>query len=161
MEETDGVLRVNLGDGWRTVDLQQLGVSSRYVLRSGDRTIDVLARRSGDTLTVVLNGVSFDIATARTKKGRGRGGDDDDDHFVDGKWLLHSPITGSVVEIRVSLGDQVDQGTILMTVEAMKMQNELRSRVGGTVSAINVEKGQRVETGSVLLEVSAPPETPP
>jgi biotin carboxyl carrier protein len=47
-----------------------------------------------------------------------------------------------------------------MVVEAMKMQNELRSRVSGTVSAIKVERGQRVETRAVLLEVTAPPDAP-
>ena len=97
------------------------------------------------------------MATARPKKGRGGRQDVDDDHFVDGVWRLHSPITGSVVEVRVAAGDEVEAGAILMVVEAMKMQNELRSRVSGTVSAINVEKGQRVETGAALLVVTAPP----
>jgi biotin carboxyl carrier protein len=97
-----------------------------------------------------------EIATARPKRGRG-GRQDDDDHFVDGAWTLHSPITGSVVEVRVAAGDDVEAGAILMVVEAMKMQNELRSRVGGTVSAITVEKGRRVETGSALLVITALP----
>jgi biotin carboxyl carrier protein len=60
-----------------------------------------------------------------------------------------------VVDIRVGEGDKVEQGAILMVVEAMKMQNELRSRVAGVIAAIKAEKGQRVETGAVLIEVSA------
>ncbi|HEY7269965.1 MAG TPA: acetyl-CoA carboxylase biotin carboxyl carrier protein subunit [Dehalococcoidia bacterium] len=101
--------------------------------------------------------MAHEVATARPKKGRGGRQDVDDDHFVDGAWTLHSPITGSVVEVRVSAGDAVEAGAILMVVEAMKMQNELRSRVAGSVSTINVEKGQRVETGAALLRVIAPP----
>jgi biotin carboxyl carrier protein len=160
VEEAGNGLRVNLGDGWREVELQRIGDSPRYSLKVGDRTIDVLAHPSSESVAVVLGGAAFEIATARPRRGRGRGEEDDDAHFVNGRWLLHSPITGSVVEIRVSTGDQVEAGTILMVIEAMKMQNELRSRVGGTVSAINVEKGQRVETGSSLLEVTAPAEGP-
>jgi biotin carboxyl carrier protein len=117
----------------------------------------VVAESSRDSVTVLIDGVVSEVATVRPRAGRAGRQDVDDDHFVDGIWTLHSPITGSVVEVRVAVGDAVEAGQILMVVEAMKMQNELRSRVAGTVSAINAEKGKRVETGGVLLVVTAPP----
>lgn len=140
--------------------MRRLGSSPRFALTLDNRTIDVFVQDSRDGLNVLIEGVIYPIATTRPRKGRGRRDEDEDGHFENGKWTLLSPITGSVVEIRVAVGDRVDQGSILMVVEAMKMQNELRSRVAGTVFAILAEKGQRVETGSPLVEVSALVETP-
>ena len=50
------------------------------------------------------------------------------------------------------------QGDVLLVVEAMKMLNELRSRVAGVVAAVQLEKGQRVEIGEVLVEITEPTE---
>jgi len=121
----------------------------------------VLAQDARDRIDVIVGGVTYSIATARPRKGRPRPDEDEEAHFENGIWLLRSPQTGSVVDIRVALGDRVEQGAILMVVEAMKMQNELLSRVAGSVSAIKADKGQRVENGSVLMEISAPPGEPP
>ncbi len=148
---------MNVGNGWQSIDVKRLGDSPRYALTLPGRTVDVLAREAKDGLEVVIDGVAYAVGTSRPRKGRGRPDEDDDGHFEDGKWTLLSPITGSVVEVRVAAGDEVEAGAILMIVEAMKMQNELRSRVAGTVTALKVEKGQRVDTGTVLAEVSAPP----
>jgi biotin carboxyl carrier protein len=123
--------------------------------------VDVLAKEGRDRIDVLLGAVTYSVSTSRPRKGRGGAVDEDDDgHFENGVWSLKSPQTGSVVDIRVAVGDAVEAGTVLMVVEAMKMQNELRSRVSGTVSAIKVERGQRVETRAVLLEVTAPPDAP-
>jgi biotin carboxyl carrier protein len=158
VHETPDGLRVNLGDGWRLVHLQRLGASPRYALTMPDRTLDVLALETETGIEVVIGGTSYSVSTTRPRKGRGGREEEEDGHFANGVWTLRSPITGSVVDIRVAVGDTVEQGAILMVVEAMKMQNELRSRVSGTVASVKVEKGQRVETGAPLIEVSAPPE---
>ncbi|HXH21240.1 MAG TPA: biotin/lipoyl-containing protein [Dehalococcoidia bacterium] len=157
--ESDGEgLRVNLGDGWRSLGLKRLGSTPRFALMIDGRTVDVLAKESPGRIEVLIGGVTYVVSTARPRKGRvaAAAEDEDDAHFENGVWSLRSPQTGSVVDIRVSVGASVEPGTVLMVVEAMKMQNELRSRVAGTVSSIKVERGQRVETGAVLLEVAAP-----
>ena len=118
----------------------------------------MLAQETDTGIEIVIGGIPYSVSTARPRKGRGGREEEEDGHFVNGVWTLRSPITGSVVDIRVAVGDQVEQGAILMVVEAMKMQNELRSRVSGTVAAVRAEKGQRVETGAPLIEVKAPPE---
>ena len=59
-----------------------------------------------------------------------------------------------VIEVRVASGDAVERGAVLIVVEAMKMLNELKSRVDGTVSAVPVEAGQRVEIGTTLVEIT-------
>ncbi len=58
---------------------------------------------------------------------------------------------GRVVEVKVREGDTVQPGDLLLILEAMKMQNEIRAEGPGTVSAIQCEAGQAVEAGAVLI----------
>jgi biotin carboxyl carrier protein len=113
--------------------------------------IEVLVTQESQAFNVQIAGQSYEVETVRH---RGRGRSDEGDTFIDGRWLLRAPLTGVVVETRVSPGDVVAQGDVLVVVEAMKMLNELRARVAGTISAVNPQAGQRVEIGGVLVEIS-------
>lgn len=113
--------------------------------------IEVLVTEESQAFNVQIAGRSYDVETVRS---RGRGREAEGDQFVNGRWLLRVPLTGVVVETRVAAGDAVARGDVLLVVEAMKMLNELRSRVAGTVSAVHPEAGQRVEIGEVVVEIS-------
>lgn len=63
-----------------------------------------------------------------------------------------APMPGRVIQIQVKTGDQVEEGTPLLTLEAMKMENTLKSTGIGIVKAINVVAGTVVEKGSVLID---------
>lgn len=67
--------------------------------------------------------------------------------------LVEAFIPGTIVEIKVEVGDDVKVGTPLLILEAMKMKNKLTAVVEGKVKAINVEKGQRVTKNQVLIEL--------
>jgi biotin carboxyl carrier protein len=60
-------------------------------------------------------------------------------------------IPGRVVSIAVSVGDDVEPGQRLLSVEAMKMENELRAPRAGTIERIAVAAGQTVELGDTLV----------
>ena len=62
---------------------------------------------------------------------------------------------GRVVEVAVVLGQTVSPGALLLVLEAMKMQNEIRSEQGGTVVRLDVEKGRAVESGALLVTLEA------
>lgn len=64
---------------------------------------------------------------------------------------LRAIIPGRVVSVDVAIGDAVDLGGRLLVIEAMKMQNELRSPRTGTVARLAVGAGQTVERGDLLL----------
>lgn len=66
---------------------------------------------------------------------------------------LVAPMPGLVVRINVKVGDQVQSGQPLVVMEAMKMENELRSTSAGTVRSVRVESGAAVEKGTVLVEL--------
>jgi biotin carboxyl carrier protein len=69
------------------------------------------------------------------------------------KQVIRSVIPGRVVGVDVVEGDTVAQGDRLLVVEAMKMQNEIRSPRDGTVVRVGVAAGGTVEIGSVLVEL--------
>ena len=61
---------------------------------------------------------------------------------------------GKVVSIKVNVGDRVKRGDVLLTVEAMKMENEIHSPIDGTVSEIFVKVGDNVNPDECLVRVS-------
>jgi biotin carboxyl carrier protein len=73
---------------------------------------------------------------------------------AEGRQQVFAPMPGKVIRILVQEGDQVETGQGLLVVEAMKMQNEIRSPKGGTVERLHVKEGQPVNAGEVLCIVS-------
>ena len=68
--------------------------------------------------------------------------------------VVKSPMPGNVLKINVTPGQKVNEGDVLLILEAMKMENEVVSTKTGTVAQIVVEKGAVVETGSPLVVVA-------
>lgn len=70
-----------------------------------------------------------------------------------GDMIVKAPMPGLVIDVRVKVGDVVEAGQSLLTLSAMKMENDLRAFEGGTVKTVNVQKGDKVEQGQALLVV--------
>jgi len=66
---------------------------------------------------------------------------------------VESPIQGTVVNVKVKVGDQVKKGTALVVVEAMKLENDVVSPFDGTVSEILVKKGDSITAKQVIAVV--------
>jgi biotin carboxyl carrier protein len=67
--------------------------------------------------------------------------------------MILSFIPGTVLDILVTPGQTVRKGDDLMVLDAMKMQNQLKSKIDGRVKNIPVKKGDKVSKGTVLLEL--------
>lgn len=65
-----------------------------------------------------------------------------------------APMPGTVVSIKVNVGDKVETGTLVAVLEAMKMENEIFAGVDGTVASVNASAGDSVNTGDVLVSVN-------
>ena len=65
-----------------------------------------------------------------------------------------APMPGSILEVLVKVGDTVQAGDTVVKLEAMKMENDVRTTVGGVVRDVKVSKGSNVSVGEVLLLVS-------
>jgi oxaloacetate decarboxylase alpha subunit len=64
---------------------------------------------------------------------------------------IESPMAGNILKINVTPGAQIAQGDVVLIMEAMKMETEVRSRIAGTVSTINVKEGDAVAVGEALI----------
>ena len=69
---------------------------------------------------------------------------------------IASPMQGTVLRVEVGEGDAVAAGQVLVIVEAMKMENEIRAHVPGVVRELAVAVGDSVRSGQPLLRVSEP-----
>ena len=63
------------------------------------------------------------------------------------------PMPGMIVAVKVKVGDRVNQDDVVVVLEAMKMQSEIRSPHGGVVKQILVNEGDLVKGGAVLVVV--------
>ncbi|MFO7705132.1 MAG: acetyl/propionyl/methylcrotonyl-CoA carboxylase subunit alpha [Halopseudomonas sp.] len=66
---------------------------------------------------------------------------------------LHAPMNGSIVRLLATVGDRVQAGSVLLVLEAMKMEHSIRAPQAGTVTALFCAEGELVAEGAVLVEL--------
>lgn len=66
---------------------------------------------------------------------------------------VNSPMPGTILDVKASVGDTVAEGQVLMVLEAMKMENDIVAPKAGKVSAISVKKGDSVNSGDALAYI--------
>ena len=71
-----------------------------------------------------------------------------------GDGIVQSPLSGTIIEVRVKAGETVKSGTPLLSLEAMKMESEVIAPIDGRVQSIEVTAGQSVQEGQVLLTLT-------
>ena len=72
---------------------------------------------------------------------------------VTGGEVISAPMPGTILDIKVNVGDHVANGAVLVILEAMKMENEIMAPVAGKVLSIGVSKGASVNSGDVLVVI--------
>ena len=65
-----------------------------------------------------------------------------------------APLAGNIFKVLVQAGDQVEEGELIMILEAMKMETEIRAFKSGTVGSVNVKVGDAVAVGDSLLTIA-------
>ena len=70
-----------------------------------------------------------------------------------GGTAVNSPMPGTILDVKVNVGDTVTEGQVLMILEAMKMENDIVAPVAGKVAAINVKKGDSVNSNDALASI--------
>ncbi|OAI13638.1 oxaloacetate decarboxylase [Methylomonas lenta] len=71
--------------------------------------------------------------------------------IVSGHGVVVSPLAGVVLKVNVNIGAHIAEGDVVLVMEAMKMETEIRAKVGGIVTAVNVQQGDSVSVGDVLV----------
>jgi biotin carboxyl carrier protein len=155
----------------RNIELERDANGWRVVLDGQPVAADA-AEIAPHTLSILLDGQSYEIHVTpfadgtlnlqtgtqeftaevidpRAWSGRRHGGVE-----AEGRQQVVAPMPGKVVRLLVNPGDHVEAGQGLLVVEAMKMQNEIRSPKTGTVERVLVKEGQPVNAGEVLAWVN-------
>jgi acetyl/propionyl-CoA carboxylase alpha subunit len=114
------------------------------------RSVSILVEGGGSDWTVTLRGRRID-ATVRSWRERLFAEAEGAARAHAGAVTMKATLPGLVVGIRVAPGDDVADGQSLLTIEAMKMQNEVRAPRAGRIGSVAVEAGRVVATGEVLL----------
>ncbi|HXN24722.1 MAG TPA: biotin/lipoyl-containing protein [Candidatus Dormibacteraeota bacterium] len=164
-------LEIQIAGRSRTVELERVTEGWRAKLDGSEVTADLIEITPG-TFSILLDGRCFEVriqalqgsGTLRIQSGseefaaeiidprawRGRRGGLVE---AEGRQQVLAPMPGKVVHVLVKAGDKVQRNQGLLVVEAMKMQNEIRSPKTGMVERLLVSEGQRVDAGDVLAIV--------
>jgi biotin carboxyl carrier protein len=118
-------------------------------VRIDNETYEIKCERTADQMQIWVRGVCYaaEVRDPRSLRGRAR---TVDDH---GPRKVTAPMPGKIVRVLIREGSAVDAGTGVVVVEAMKMQNEIKSPKKGTIQKILVSEGTAVSAGDVLAIV--------
>ena len=120
-----------------------------FTFMDGDRVYEarVSARESG-SLSVTIGGQLFAASVVDRKHRRPTL-----EHGTEGRQHLMAPMPGKVVRVLLKAGDEVAQGQGVLVVEAMKMQNEIKSPKAGRVLEIRVAEGATVDANQIMAVI--------
>ena len=135
----------------RAVEVDAVRLSrGAYSILIGGRSIDVTVEESAVGLVIRAGGQEFrvNVFDPRSwRRGRSSGME------LQGRQQLVAPMPGKIVRVLVAAGQEVAAGQGLLVIEAMKMQNEVRSPKSGTVEKLAGE-GRTVNAGDILAVVA-------
>ena len=138
------------------IELSPASEAGIRVARIGHRRLRVVAQREGEGRWRIRIGRAHHEVRVRdagrgSAEGARPGGVGEDGHRV-----LRAPMPGLVVRIGVSPGDVVEPGSGLVTLDAMKMENELVAKSRVRVAGVLVAAGDPVEKGQLLVTFEDP-----
>ncbi len=137
----------------RRYEIEVLESAGSYLLISAGHVFDCHVEghpESGKMIDVIVGTKRYAIALTDPK--RLRGATAVGALTVEAAHII-APMPGKVVRVLVEVGNRIEAGTGIMVVEAMKMQNEMKSPKAGVVVALNVQVGATVNGGDVLAVV--------
>jgi len=145
-----GDRRVEPADGWRL----ELTPGARGIGRlvNGAESHPVVVEGSGSEWFVTLRGRRIGV-TVRSWRERVLAAAEAATAAHAGPVVVAATLPGLIAAVAVAEGDEVAEGATLLTIEAMKMQNEVRAPRAGRVIELTVAAGQTVATGAALLRI--------
>jgi biotin carboxyl carrier protein len=135
------------------VDFDSVNGQPVYSLLVDGKSFEAYVYPSEDEWQVLLQGRLYPVQVVdeREKRLRAAAGGVVAER---GEFHLRAPMPGLVVSISVSEGQPIEKGQVLVILESMKMQNELKSPRAGTVGRVRVKTGDSVEQRQTLLSVT-------
>jgi biotin carboxyl carrier protein len=135
----------------RLVEADAIRISRRaYSILIGGRSLEAAVEETPAGLILRVNGREFQVEIIDPRSWRRRRGTGIE---LEGRQQLVAPMPGKIVRVLVAAGQQVSAGEGLLVIEAMKMQNEIRSPKAGIVEKL-AREGQTVNAGEILAIVT-------
>ncbi len=146
-EERDGRVKAEIDE--RAYDLEVVRPEpGAYLIFDGDRVFETRVWSTDGLLRVEIGNRTFSANIIDRKQRRASAEHDDE-----GCRHLIAPMPGKVVRVLLNSGDEVKAGEGVVVVEAMKMQNEVKSPKAGRIVEIRVTEGATVNANQVLAIV--------
>jgi biotin carboxyl carrier protein len=148
LEERDGRVTAKVGERSYEVEVTR-PEEGAYLIFIGERVYEADAWPEGSgALRINLRGRTFNAKIIDRKHLRSTA-----EHGLEGKQQLIAPMPGKIVRVLLKAGDEVAAGQGVVIVEAMKMQNEIKSPKDGRVIEVRVAEGATVNANQVLAVV--------
>ncbi len=141
------VYRIRIDGAEQLVDARTVGGGLSLLIEGKNHEVSLT--RAEDDFDVLLENRRFQfrlLTEDRARRAAARGGRE-----LTGRREVKASMPGKVIDLLVQVGDHVQAKQGLLVIEAMKMENEIKSQGAGEVKAIHVKPGQAVESGEVLL----------
>ena len=116
---------------------------------------EVEIRPEGGSWEVSIEGRTYSVEIEGIKRGKKRKKRVAKSSGASGSGVISSAIPGKVVAIMTAEGEDVEEGSVVIVLEAMKMQNEIKAGIGGRVRKIMCKPGERVEANMPLMEIAS------
>jgi biotin carboxyl carrier protein len=159
--EKAGTFTVTIKGKSRIVDATWLDADTMSLIDAGAAREIRLHKRDSGAVGVEFGGKVYEAVVSKQKRDLGALGAPGAPGAlgalgavgVSGAASIKAPMPGRVVRVLVAVGDQVTANQAVVVVEAMKMENELRTPRDGVVKEVLVTPGAAVESGAVLIVV--------
>jgi len=132
------------------VDFRSIDGARLYSLLMDNSSWETLVDRNGDEYRVLIGG-ELHVVTVQDERTRKMAKAEKTQAAHAGEAILKAPMPGLVLDVVVNVNDEVTAKQGIVILEAMKMQNELRTPKAGTVKEIRVKPGDKVDQGQVLV----------
>jgi len=137
-------------DGRKIVADAVLIFTGVYSILLDGRSFEVSVEKSGDGWLVRTPGREFQVEILDPRSWRRAHGGSIE---LEGRQQVVAPMPGKIIRVLAAAGQKVEAGQGLLVIEAMKMQNEIRSPKSGTVDRL-AQEGQTVNAGEILAVVA-------
>ena len=115
---------------------------------------EVEVSRKGESWEISIGDKIYNVEIDEGERGFSRRSRATKSLGASGSGVISSAIPGKIVAIMTSEGDSVESGAVVIVLEAMKMQNEIKASIDGIVKSIMCKPGERVEANMPLMEIT-------
>ncbi len=143
VSESKNNIEVRLNNKTYSVNISKTTFNGFHSVLIGNKTVEVFCQQKAENHFILW----IDQQTYEVKSGEALSSGSSEEESS----IIHAPMPGLIVKLNVKQGDSVSKGSPILILEAMKMQNELKSPRQGIVKEILVKEGTKVALEDKLV----------